>query len=149
MTAAVGFYADDFTGATDVLLQLRRCGLVGPLVLRVDPDLIARYAGAAVLGVAGTARSLPTADMAAEVTPALGALAALRPRVLQYKACSTVDSSPRSGVSAGRRRPARICSDRGSSLRSSRSPISAATRSSAPTSLPRAAPSTGSTGIRR
>ncbi|GAA3865062.1 four-carbon acid sugar kinase family protein [Tessaracoccus defluvii] len=97
MTAAVGFYADDFTGATDVLLQLRRCGLVGPLVLRVDPDLIARYAGAAVLGVAGTARSLPTADMAAEVTPALGALAALRPRVLQYKACSTVDSSPTVG----------------------------------------------------
>ncbi len=97
MAVQLAFYADDFTGATDVLLQARRCGLDGPLLLRPDPQLIARHADNQVVGVAGTARSLPTGELEAEVGPALAALAALKPRVLQYKACSTVDSSPELG----------------------------------------------------
>lgn len=97
MTTAVGFYADDFTGATDALFQLARCGLGGVLLLRVDPEAVRRHGDRAVVGVAGIARSLPTPGMRAEVLPALAALAALTPRVLQYKACSTADSSPTTG----------------------------------------------------
>lgn len=97
MTTAVGFYADDFTGATDALYQLARCGLRGVLLLRVRPDAVRRHGDRAVVGVAGIARSLPTPDMRAEVLPALTALRDLRPRVLQYKACSTADSSPTLG----------------------------------------------------
>lgn len=90
----VAFYADDFTGATDVMLQLRRCGLDGVLLLSADEAALARHAHSDVVGIAGIARSLPTADMEAEVASAFRMLWALRPRVLQYKACSTVDSSP-------------------------------------------------------
>ncbi|HSO69376.1 MAG TPA: four-carbon acid sugar kinase family protein [Arachnia sp.] len=97
MTTAVGFYADDFTGATDALFQLARCGLHGVLLLRVDPDAVLRHGDRAVVGVAGISRSLPTSDMRAEVLPALTALNALEPEVLHYKACSTADSSPTTG----------------------------------------------------
>jgi uncharacterized protein YgbK (DUF1537 family) len=50
-----------------------------------------------VVGVAGIARSLPTDAIAAELVPVLEALAALEPQVVQYKACSTADSSPEIG----------------------------------------------------
>ncbi|AQX15649.1 hypothetical protein BCR15_07700 [Tessaracoccus lapidicaptus] len=97
MTTSVGFYADDFTGATDALFQLARCGLRGVLLLRVDPAAVREHGDRAVVGVAGIARSLATPDMRAEVMPALTALQDLRPRLLQYKACSTADSSPTIG----------------------------------------------------
>lgn len=97
MSPAAAFYADDFTGATDALLQLERCGLRGALLLRVDADAVLRHADRDVVGIAGIARSLPTGRMADEVLPALTALHDLRPRLLQYKACSTADSSPEVG----------------------------------------------------
>ncbi len=59
------------------------------------PPTLARAAAEAdVVGVAGIARSLPPGEMEAELRPALTALAALRPHIVQYKACSTADSSP-------------------------------------------------------
>lgn len=97
MSPAAAFYADDFTGATDALLQLERCGLRGVLLLSVDADAVRAHADRDVVGIAGIARSLPTGRMADEVRPALAALHALRPRFLQYKACSTADSSPEIG----------------------------------------------------
>jgi len=89
------FYGDDFTGSIDALLQFRRTGLDGVLV--TSPEALARVADTDVVGIAGIARSLPTAELEAEVRPALEALLALRPQVLQYKACSTADSSPELG----------------------------------------------------
>ena len=50
-----------------------------------------------VVGIAGIARSLPTAELEAEVRPVLEALVALEPQFVQYKACSTADSSPSIG----------------------------------------------------
>lgn len=108
LTAA--FYGDDFTGSTDALTQFHRFGLRG--VLLFDCPDRARLAHLAerydVIGVAGVGRSLPTEQMAAEVGPVLEALQAARPRLVQYKMCSTADSSPRLGslgraVELGRR----------------------------------------------
>ncbi|WP_051388906.1 four-carbon acid sugar kinase family protein [Arthrobacter sp. 35W] len=93
------FYGDDFTGSVDVLLQLRRAGWTSRLFLGLpDPEELKAAAGEVdAVGIAGVARSLPTGTLAAEVQPALEALAALGPRILQYKACSTADSSPSIG----------------------------------------------------
>jgi uncharacterized protein YgbK (DUF1537 family) len=90
-----GFYGDDFTGSVDALLQFRRAGLSGVLV--TAPDLAADHDGTDVVGIAGTARSLPTGQMAAEVLPALEWLRELDARIVQYKACSTADSAPHTG----------------------------------------------------
>src|SRR5688500_9899495 len=91
----VGFYGDDFTGSVDALLQYRRTGLDG--VLLTDPEHVGRISDRAVIGLAGISRSLPADELAAEVAPALTRLRELAPRVVQYKACSTVDSSPEVG----------------------------------------------------
>jgi uncharacterized protein YgbK (DUF1537 family) len=95
----VAFYGDDFTGSVDVLLQFRRAGWRSRLLLgRPSPEALARAAeGVDAVGIAGIARSLPTDELDAEVRPALEVLAALGPRVVQYKACSTADSSPAVG----------------------------------------------------
>jgi 3-oxoisoapionate kinase len=96
MTLAACFYADDVTGATDVLLQFARYGLRGRLRFdRRDPSGDAE--GVDVVGVAGAARGLPTERIEDEVRPALEAFARMAPRVIQYKVCSTFDSSPTIG----------------------------------------------------
>jgi len=98
-TMRVGYYGDDFTGSVDVLLQFARHGWSGRLFVGVPDAERLREAASAhdVVGIAGIARSLPTARIEAEVRPALEALRALGPRIVQYKACSTADSSPSIG----------------------------------------------------
>ncbi|ROR72418.1 four-carbon acid sugar kinase family protein [Bogoriella caseilytica] len=95
----VAYYGDDLTGSIDVLLQFSRAGHAGRLFLGLpEPAELRATAGqVGVVGIAGIARSLATADLESEVAPALRALAAVQPAVLQYKACSTIDSSPRIG----------------------------------------------------
>jgi len=95
----LAFYGDDFTGSTDVLLQYHRFGLRGVLVLSPpDPDEARRLAETYdVIGVPGIARSLPTAEIGPAIRPALTALAAPGPWLVQYKICSTADSSPAVG----------------------------------------------------
>ena len=93
------FYGDDFTGSTDALLQFERFGLRSALLVELPATealqgLAARYD---VIGVAGIARSLPPKEQEAELRPILTALRDLAPRVVQYKICSTADSSPRLG----------------------------------------------------
>ncbi|KAB8196032.1 four-carbon acid sugar kinase family protein [Nonomuraea phyllanthi] len=85
------FVADDFTGATDALWQFRRFGLTGSLVT----DVAHLHDGDDVIGLATTARAEP--DPVPAVLPAFKALAALEPLVMQYKVCSTFDSSPSHG----------------------------------------------------
>lgn len=93
----IAFYGDDFTGSVDALLQYRRTGLTG--VLFTGPDHLSTMGAedSDVVGIAGIARGLPTEDMPGEVGPALRALRDLRPRLVQYKASSTTDSSPAVG----------------------------------------------------
>lgn len=95
----VAFYGDDFTGSVDALLQFSRAGWRSRLLLGLPPaEALARAAvDVDALGIAGIARSLSNEELDAEVRPALEALAGLGPRVVQYKACSTADSSPTVG----------------------------------------------------
>jgi len=91
----IGFYGDDFTGSTDALAQFTRFGLRGILLLKAltENGLNPRFEGFDVVGIAGISRALPTSEMEAEVRPALLALAALDLLLVQYKVCSTFDSS--------------------------------------------------------
>jgi uncharacterized protein YgbK (DUF1537 family) len=95
----ITFYGDDFTGSVDALLQFSRRGLRGRLFVGLPSadELTEAATTCDVIGVAGIARSLPTGLMADELTPVFEAFVALGARVVQYKACSTADSSPTIG----------------------------------------------------
>lgn len=95
----MGYYGDDFTGSVDVLLQFARHGWSGRLFVGLPDAGLLHEAAAShdVVGIAGIARSLSTPLIEAEVRPALEALRSLGPQVVQYKACSTADSSPEIG----------------------------------------------------
>lgn len=93
---AIAFYGDDFTGAADALGQYFRTGLNGRLYLAVPSEDEIAASGVDVVGIAGIARSLAPDAMEAELRPFLrahwnGA------RIVQYKVCSTFDSSPSTG----------------------------------------------------
>ncbi|WP_350274371.1 four-carbon acid sugar kinase family protein [Kribbella sp. HUAS MG21] len=93
------FYGDDFTGSTDAMVQFARVGLRAVLLVTLPsaPELRRLAEQYDVIGVAGVARSLPPDEQEAELRPVLEALHALGPRILQYKVCSTADSSPTRG----------------------------------------------------
>ena len=94
----VAFYGDDFTGSTDSLYQLHRCGLPGVLFIgNPGPARLADHDGSAVVGIAGTGRALAPKPLEEEVGASLRLLATLAPTYTQYKICSTFDSSPRRG----------------------------------------------------
>jgi len=95
----VAFYGDDFTGSTDALAQYTRLGLRGVLLVTMPPpaELRALAQEYDVIGVAGIARSLAPSEQEAEIRPILSALRDLGPRFVQYKVCSTADSSPTLG----------------------------------------------------
>lgn len=93
------FYGDDFTGSTDALLQFHRFGLRSTLFLSspTEASLSAAAQEYEVIGVAGIARSLPSASIEAEVRPIFERFAGLGCELVQYKICSTFDSSPETG----------------------------------------------------
>lgn len=92
------FVADDFTGATDALWQFQRYGLRSRLftsTAELTPDsLDGDYD---VIGIATTARAATGTGSFAVAAKALRMLAGLQPELLQYKVCSTFDSSPQRG----------------------------------------------------
>ncbi|QOR39040.1 four-carbon acid sugar kinase family protein [Billgrantia diversa] len=93
------FYGDDFTGSTENLAQFCRHGLRGRLFFSTaKPETIREMATELeVVGLAGTARGLSPEAMTREVEPSLALMEELQPRILQYKVCSTFDSSPEVG----------------------------------------------------
>jgi uncharacterized protein YgbK (DUF1537 family) len=94
----LAYYGDDFTGSTDALECLALAGLRTMLFLEPPTrEWLARLPGLDAIGVAGRSRSLPTAELAADVQPALSSLRELSPRHVHYKVCSTFDSSPTIG----------------------------------------------------
>lgn len=97
----LAYYGDDFTGSTDALEALTRAGVPTVLFLGTpDAATLARLRaahGARAIGIAGTSRSRSPQWMQQHLAPALAALAALRPPLLQYKVCSTFDSAPQVG----------------------------------------------------
>jgi uncharacterized protein YgbK (DUF1537 family) len=95
----VGFYGDDFTGSSENLAQLCRTGLKGRLFFETaDPALIIAEAQTLdVVGIAGTARALSPETMAPALSRAFATLQAIGPGLVQYKLCSTFDSSRHTG----------------------------------------------------
>ena len=95
----VAFYGDDFTGSSENLAQLCRTGLRGRLFFETaDPALIIAEAKTLdVVGIAGTARALSQEAMAPALSGAFATLQAIKPGIVQYKVCSTFDSSRHTG----------------------------------------------------
>ncbi|PWC48448.1 four-carbon acid sugar kinase family protein [Azospirillum sp. TSA6c] len=97
-TPRLGWYGDDFTGATDTLAALAKAGQRALLFLDV-PD-VARLGEAGPLdavGIAGAARSMAPDAMRAVLEPVGRFFAALGVPVMHYKCCSTFDSAAHVG----------------------------------------------------
>ncbi|OWJ66675.1 four-carbon acid sugar kinase family protein [Inquilinus limosus] len=91
----LGWYADDFTGATDTLATLSRAGLRTLLFLAIPTsDRLAAAGRLDALGIAGASRTLAPGAMAVELDPVGRFFSALGVPVLHYKCCSTFDSAP-------------------------------------------------------
>ena len=92
------WYGDDFTGAAATMEALTFGGLPSVLFLDVPtPAQLARCPGIRGVGVASTSRTKNPAWMRAHLPDAFRAMAALKPRVIHYKVCSTLDSAPHIG----------------------------------------------------
>ena len=91
----VAFYGDDFTGSTDALDVVAKAGLSAVLFLGVpDSALLARFADARVVGIAGIARSQTPSWMRENLPAIYDSLRATGAALLHYKVCSTFDSAP-------------------------------------------------------
>ena len=94
----IGFYGDDFTGATDTLAVAAQSGLRTVLFMAVpDAATVAAAGPLDCIGVAGAARAMQHDELVAELAAAADFFAGLGVRVLHYKTCSTFDSSPALG----------------------------------------------------
>ncbi len=94
----LSYYGDDFTGSTDMLDALHGAGIETVLFLAPPPaDARQRFPNARCFGLAGTARSRDLAWMDRELPAAFESLARMGAPILQYKVCSTFDSSPATG----------------------------------------------------
>jgi uncharacterized protein YgbK (DUF1537 family) len=93
-----GWFADDFTGATDTLATLVEGGLNALLFLRV-PSAAQRAAAGPLdaVGLAGATRSLSPEAMTPVLEEAGRFFAQEGVRLLHYKCCSTFDSAPHVG----------------------------------------------------
>ncbi len=94
----VAFYGDDFTGSAAVMEVLAFAGIETVLFLAPPTsEQLARFGQARAIGIAGTARSETPVWMDRELPAIFHALAALDAPIVQYKICSTLDSSPELG----------------------------------------------------
>lgn len=94
----LGWYGDDFTGATDTLAETARAGLRSLLFLGVPtPQQLLRAGPLDAIGIAGAARGMAPEAMAAELRAVGHYMAGAGVRVLHYKCCSTFDSAPHVG----------------------------------------------------
>ena len=94
----LSYYGDDFTGSTDVMEAFTAAGV--PTVLFLSPprpEDLNRFKQMRCVGVAGLSRSQSPAWMQQHLPEAFESLAALKAPILQYKVCSTFDSSPTAG----------------------------------------------------
>jgi uncharacterized protein YgbK (DUF1537 family) len=90
----LSYYGDDFTGSTDAMEAMTAAGLPTLLCLETPTaELLARFPGVRCVGLAGSSRGRDPAWMQVELPAAFASLAALGAPVLQYKVCSTFDSS--------------------------------------------------------
>lgn len=93
------FYGDDFTGSSENLAQFHRSGVKGKLYLSRPSAQTAATDSRSydVLGFAGTARALSGVELDEELDSAFSIMRTLDSPLIQYKICSTFDSSPTVG----------------------------------------------------
>ena len=94
----LAYYGDDFTGSTDVLEAFTAAGVPTVLFLQPPrPQDLARFPDARCVGLAGQSRGKSPAWMRAHLPQVFESLSALGAPIVQYKVCSTFDSSPEVG----------------------------------------------------
>lgn len=94
----ITFYGDDFTGSTDAMESFTLAGAKTALFFKPPSvSMLGRFPDVRAVGVAGITRSLAPDAMECELRPALLRLKELASPVVQYKICSTFDSSPAVG----------------------------------------------------
>ena len=92
------YYGDDFTGSTDVMEAFTAAGIPTVLFLEVPRvDDLTRFGHMRCIGLAGQSRGKSPEWMQHELPAVFERLHAMGAPVLQYKVCSTFDSSPRVG----------------------------------------------------
>lgn len=92
------YYGDDFTGSTDVMEAFTAAGIETVLFLEVPQasDLV-RFKHMRCIGVAGQSRGKSPEWMQQHLPAIFDSLQRLGAPIMQYKVCSTFDSSPRIG----------------------------------------------------
>lgn len=94
----LGWYGDDFTGATDTLATVAHAGWRVLLFMGVPtPSHLAAVGPLDAIGIAGAARAMGPEAMQAELAPVGRYFAEAGVPVLHYKVCSTFDSAPTIG----------------------------------------------------
>ena len=92
------WYADDFTGAAAVLEVLAFAGIQSILFLDTPTkEQLNRFTQMQAIGVASTARAQSPEWMDNNLPAVFSSLQALKPQLLHYKMCTTLDSSPTIG----------------------------------------------------
>ena len=92
------YYGDDFTGSTDALEALAANGVPAVLFLRPpDAEDLRAFRGCRAIGIAGDSRSRSPAWMRSALPPVFACLREIGAPIMQYKVCSTFDSSPETG----------------------------------------------------
>ena len=92
------FYGDDFTGSTDALEALAANGVTAVLFLKPpSADDLDRFSDCQAVGIAGESRSRSPQWMRQELPVIFARLREIGAPVVQYKVCSTFDSSPDTG----------------------------------------------------
>jgi uncharacterized protein YgbK (DUF1537 family) len=98
MSLLYSYYGDDFTGSTDVLEALASNGVSTVLFPGVpEEDDLKEFADYQAVGIAGTSRSQNPDWMNRHLPEIFRWLHSLGAPIVQYKVCSTFDSSPESG----------------------------------------------------
>lgn len=92
----LAYYGDDLTGSTDAMEALGLSGARTALFLEPpsEDDLTGRFDDLQAVGVAGHSRSMTPEQMDKVLPEHFGQLGELKPPLVQYKVCSTFDSSP-------------------------------------------------------
>ncbi len=92
------YYGDDFTGSTDAMQAFTASGIPTVLFLRLPrKDELSRFKNMRCFGLAGQSRGQSPEWMREELPAIFENLAAIGAPILQYKVCSTFDSSPAIG----------------------------------------------------
>ena len=92
------YYGDDFTGSTDVMEAFTASGIPTVLFLQLPrKEDLARFKKMRCIGLAGQSRGQSPEWMQQELPAIFESLAAIGAPILQYKVCSTFDSSPSVG----------------------------------------------------